>query len=123
MSNESVNAGDIRSYFDPGTSTSRVYEAQTSATTGTTPPVHTTGTVTDDNVDWLFVRTLNSFTTTVKADTISANRTVQLPNRDGTLVTEDTNGAAVTDLIASRKVSGDQFAGRLRQKLYFLAFS
>ena len=123
VSNESVNAGDIRSYFDPGTSTSRVYEAQTSATTGTTAPVHTTGTVTDDNVDWLFVRTLNSFTTTVKADTLSANRTVQLPDRDGTLVTEDTNGAAVTDLIASRKVSGDQFAGRLRQKLYFLAFS
>lgn len=118
---ESVNTGDIRQYFD-GTITN-VYEAQDSGTTGQTAPVHTTGTVTDDNIEWKFIRQLNSFTTTIKADTLSANREVQLPNRGGTIITEDTTGAAVTDLIASRKVSGDQFAGRLRQKLFFLTNS
>lgn len=123
ISNESVNIGDVRSYFDPVLATSNIYIAETSGTTGLTPPVHTTGTVSDDNIDWLFVRQLNSFTTTIKADTLSQDRIVQLPDRDGIIITEDANGASVTDLIASRKVSGDQFAGRLRQKLYFLAFS
>jgi hypothetical protein len=38
-----------RSYLD------NLYLAQSSGTTGATPPVHTSGTASDDNVDWLWV--------------------------------------------------------------------
>ncbi|AFK66403.1 hypothetical protein SWPG_00155 [Synechococcus phage S-CBM2] len=123
VASESVNINEERRYTNPANQVTNVYVAQNSGATGQTGPIHTTGIASDGGVDWLFVRALNNYTTEVKADTLTQNRFVQLPDRDGTIITEDANGALVTNLTAVGKVSGDQFAGRLRLKQYFLAFS
>lgn len=48
----SVTANDYYIYDN------KVYQAQTTATTGATAPTHTSGTVSDGTVDWLFVENL-----------------------------------------------------------------
>lgn len=89
-SGQSVTAGQVRS------NAGKLYQAQTSGTTGATAPTHTNGTASDGAVDWLYLRNLTTYSYKVTAIS-DATGEESLPSGAGSASNDlDTDGTKNT---------------------------